>query len=108
MFEGFWKSSSFDVQNAYLCGRIRVSPTKRKYGSENSESRRRFSREYYVPVGQESVQVCKKAFNAIFVVFDGRVSRALKAQANAGGILAQIAEVDTNQRTKQVQNGWFL
>lgn len=40
---------------------------------------------YYVQNGKESLQVCKTAFRSIFAVSDGRINRALKAQADAGG-----------------------
>ena len=85
LFDGFWQSGSFDVQNVYLCGRIKVVRTKRKYSTREVKSRRSFTREYYVPNGEESLQVCKTAFRAIFAVSDGRITRALKTQAAAGG-----------------------
>jgi len=59
--------------------------TKRKYTTKEVDSRRSFTREYYVPNGEESLQVRKTAFRSIFAVSDGRINRALKAQAAAGG-----------------------
>jgi len=53
---------------------------KRRYG-DKEKCRRSFTREYYVQNDRESVQVCKEAFKSIFSVSDGRISRALKAQA---------------------------
>lgn len=85
LFDGFWQTSNFDVQNAYLCGCIKVTCTKRKYTAKQAESRRSFSREYYVPNGEESLKICKRTFQSLFVVSDGRINRAIKAQAAEGG-----------------------
>ena len=85
LFDGFWQTSNFDVQNAYLCGCIKVTCTKRKYTAKQAESRRTFSREYYVPNGEESLKICKRTFQSLFVVSDGRINRAIKAQAAEGG-----------------------
>ena len=52
------------------------------YSARQGESRRNFLREYHVPNGEVTTQVCKKA---VFAVSDGRITRALKAQAAAGG-----------------------
>lgn len=58
---------------------------KRRYTEKGDESRRGYSREYYVKNGKASVQVCKAAFRSIFAVSDGRINRALKAQNAALG-----------------------
>ena len=31
LFDGFWRTANFDVQNAFLCGCVKVFETKRKY-----------------------------------------------------------------------------
>ena len=85
LFEGFWKTASFDVQNAYLCGCVKILTTKRKY-TKSAESRRRFSRLFYVPNGEISERVCKTAFLSIFAISNGRLSRALAAQVAGGGV----------------------
>ena len=85
LFDGFWKTSNFDVQNAYLCGCVQVSEVKRRYMGKGSESRRRYSRQYYVKAGSVSVRVCKVAFLNIFGISNGRLDHALKAEATAGG-----------------------
>ena len=86
LFEGFWKTSSFDVQNAYICGCIKVTEVRRRYSTSGNESRRSYTREYSVKKdGVVSVRVCKEAFLKIFGISNGRLDRALKAQAAAGG-----------------------
>ena len=81
----FWKTSNFDVQNAFICGCVIVSQVKRRFASKQGESRRGFSREYYIRKGEESVQVCKTVFKSMFAISDGRINRALKADVAAGG-----------------------
>ena len=74
LFDGFWQTMNFDVQNAYLCGCIKVMSTKRKYTAKQAESRRSFSREYYVPNGEELLKICKRASQSVFAVSDGRIN----------------------------------
>ena len=78
-------NGNYDVQNVYLCGCIGVQCIKRRYSARQGESCRNFLREYHVYNGETMTQVCKKAFLSIFAVSDGRITRALKAQATAGG-----------------------
>ena len=85
LFDGFWKIGSFDIQNTYLCGCVKTTNTKRKY-TKNEESRRKFSRVFYVSNGAVSERVCKTAFLSIFAIANGRLSRALQAQAQSGGL----------------------
>ena len=85
LFDGFWKIANFDLQNAYLCGCVKVLSTKRKY-TKAEESRRRFSRVFYVQNGSISERVCKTAFLSIFGISNGRLNRALQAQASNGGL----------------------
>ena len=88
LFEGFWSTSDFNVQNAYICGCIHVLKVSRRYGSTTpSSSRRCNTRIYYIKNGEISTRVCKTAFLRIHGVSNGRVDRALKAQASRGGCL---------------------
>ena len=84
LFDGFWKTANFDLQNAYLCGYVKVLPTKRKY--TKAESRRHFSRVCYVQNGSVSERVCKTAFLSIFGISNGRLGRALETQTSSGGM----------------------
>ena len=57
------RTANFDLQNgqnAYLCGCVKVLPTKSKY-TKAEESRRHFSRVFYVQNGSVSERVCKTA-----------------------------------------------
>ena len=85
LLDGFWKTLNFDVQNAYLCGCVQVSEVTRRYTGKGSESRRRYSRQYYVKAGSVSVRVCKEAFLNIFGISNGSLDCAPKAEATAGG-----------------------
>ena len=85
IFNGFWKLSSFDVQNAYLCGAVKSVAIKRRYTSKGENSRRKFSRLYYVHNGSLSVQVCKTAFLQLHGISSGRLSRVLQRQQRSGG-----------------------
>ena len=84
LFDGFWESGSFHVQNAYLGGCIKVIDVKRRY-TGNAESCRSHSRVYYVSNGTISVRVCKMAFLRIHGISNGRVDRALQAQMKNKG-----------------------
>ena len=73
------------MQNTYLCGCIKVLTTKRKY-TKCFDSRRTFSRLFFVPNGEVTERVCKTAFLSIFAISNGRLSRALQAQATNEGL----------------------
>ena len=83
LFSGFYSLGSYDLQNIYLVGCIKVLPIKCRYGASN---RHRYSRQYYVNVGGESVHVCQKAFLSIHAVSHGRVDWALRGQKLNGGM----------------------
>ena len=54
LFTGFWGLGSFDIQNAYLCGCVKVLPVKRHY---RSDSKRGNTRVYYVNNGEKSISL---------------------------------------------------
>ena len=87
LFDGFWKTANFDVQNAYLSGWIKVLEVKRRYTDSPSSSWRRHSRIYYMYVqnGAVSTQIRKTAFLRIHSISNGRLYRALKAVEEAEG-----------------------
>ena len=85
LFDGFWSVESFDVQNTYLCGCVQIHNVARRYTSRRNESRRQFTRLYYVKNGAISIRICKVAFLKIHGVSNGRLGHALKAQEVTGG-----------------------
>lgn len=85
LFNGFWESASFDIQNAYICGCVKVVHVTRRYTTSGNSSRRSKSRLYFVNNGSVSVKVCKTAFLRIHAISNGRLDRALKASAVLGG-----------------------
>ena len=84
LFEGFWKAGDFNVQNAYICGCVKVVQIAKQYSESGAESRRANLRVYYVRNGRVSAHVCKVAFLKIHAITNGRLDRALKAQEEGG------------------------
>ena len=83
IFNGFWALRKFDVQNAFICGCVKVSKVKRHY---TPTSKRGNTCVYYLNNGGESVRVCKVAFIRILGISNGRLSRVLASQAKQGGV----------------------
>ena len=83
IFEKFWQLQDFNVQNAYLCGCVKVLPVARHY---RDNSKRGNTRIYYVHNGEQSVRICKVAFLHIHGISSGRLTRILSGQASQGGI----------------------
>ena len=88
LFGGFWESGNFDVQNAYICGCVKISKVARRYTAEPTTSLRSYSREYIVQNEGVSTRVCKTAFLRMHGLSNGRVSRALQARTSQGGSLS--------------------
>ena len=84
IFDNFWKLGSFDVQNAYLVGCVKITEVRRRY-SPQSSSRRNYSREYSVRNDAMcSIPVCKTAFLRIHGVSNGRLSRIKSSSVGRG------------------------
>lgn len=62
IFNEFWKCGNYDIQNAYLHGRIQVCKVKRRYTKNREESRRNNTVTYTVLKNSQEIVVCKKAF----------------------------------------------
>ena len=73
------------MQNAYICGCVKVLSIKRHYSSTEATPKRNFSGVYYVNNSGVSTQVCKTAFLRIHGVSNGRVNRALQVSLKEGG-----------------------
>ena len=104
IFDGFWSTENFDVQNAYLCGCVKVLQVARRYSPKGAKSRRQNTRVFYIKKGAVSVRVCKKMFLKMHGISDGRLERALKAQQVAGGSLHcdQRGRHEPGNKTKPV------
>ena len=85
VFSGFWALGDFNVQNAYLCGCVKILPVARHY-QKASTSKRGNTRMYYVNNGRASIRVCKTAFLRIHGVSSGRLTRVLAGQLEQGGV----------------------
>ena len=83
LFSGFWDTADFNVQNAYLCGCVKVVDIAKRYTEKGSASRRSHTRN--INNGDVSIRVCMVAFLKIYEVSNGRLSRALKAQSASSG-----------------------
>ena len=87
LFDGFWRLADFNVQNAYICGCVKVLEVFRRYTSKRSLSRHSNTRIilYYMNNGRWDVRVCNTAFLRTHTVSSGCLSRALKAYADISG-----------------------
>lgn len=59
IFTKFWEELSWDQKKLYVSGLIEIKPTGRKYVQD---SKRGTTYDYYLRVGNEKKQVCKKMF----------------------------------------------
>jgi len=73
LFEGFWKTADFNVQNAYICGCVKVVEVSKRYTARGAESRCANSRVFYVRNGRVSTRVCKAALLAIHAISNGQL-----------------------------------
>lgn len=70
IFDSFWATGNFNVQNAYLCRCVKVLPVL----PSGSQSGRQHSRTFYVKRGSVSVRVCKEAFLSMHGVPNSRLT----------------------------------
>ncbi|XP_063218744.1 uncharacterized protein LOC134529006 [Bacillus rossius redtenbacheri] len=77
-FENFWNIGVFSCQNAFLCGLIKQEKPKVRRPRDNSRQAKIAINQYYIPIGGNSVKVCKKYFLDTFQISDGRMTRAMK------------------------------
>lgn len=76
-----FQMDSYDLQSAFLFGLIKVIDKKRSYTKNQDTSRRKFTREYYLPVENgKDEKVCKDFFKKLFLLSDGRISRLIKSK----------------------------
>ena len=92
------------MQNAYLCGCVKVQPVARRYSPSSSSSRRQNTQFFYVKKGGVSVRVCKKVFLNMHSVSNGWLDCALKTQVDDGGSVHcdQRGRHEPGNKTKQV------
>lgn len=90
IFTRFWHLASFDLQNIYLFGCIRLELKKRSYKKKqkNQESRRKFTARYMINVNGEDVQVCKEEFMSLhgLHISRGRINNLVKMKST-GAVL---------------------
>lgn len=84
LFLDFWNLSNHDLQNAYIFGCVTSIPIKRRYSDDPEKSRRQTTNIYKITVGEADVQICKKAFLAIFGISNGRLSRVMQQKKTCG------------------------
>ena len=83
-FEGFWSLASWSAQNTYISGLVSQRIVSRRYSQKGNDSRRKFTRDYFLSVSTGTVKVCKTMFLATLDISNGRLSRALKSQLQTG------------------------
>lgn len=81
-FEKFYGLANFDLQTAFIFGQIKVIKKARVYtGRQNS--RRQFTRLYYLPnENQSDIKVCKEYFKQTLQISDGRLTRVLQNKSD--------------------------
>lgn len=84
LFLNYFNLQHHDLQNSYVSGCINVQNVKRRYVDDAVQSRRQSSCVYSVMHDQREVQICKKAFQSIHALSNGRVSRII-SQKKANG-----------------------
>ena len=106
IFDSFWHSANFDLQNATLCSLIDERPVARRTVqssnvSNASNAKKRYknlSRSYHLFTSGGRKKVCKDLFLSTFGVSNGRLDRALKnRRANNGTIR-------TDQRGRHIKH----
>ncbi|CAH2002700.1 unnamed protein product [Acanthoscelides obtectus] len=82
IFSKFWDLGSYDLQNSYLFGAIRVLKKKRSYKKKQKrqESSRQFTAQYIVNVDGRDVRVCKVEFMSVHGLQNcrGRIDHIVK------------------------------
>lgn len=102
LFTKFWDLSSFDIQNSYLFGCIRAKNKKRSYKKKqkNNVSRRKFTADYLVNIGDEEIKICKTEFLSVHGLQKsrGRVERILKMKV--GGAMVPKPDMRGKHNTR--------
>ena len=64
---------------------VKVHSVKKRYTDSPADSRRNYSRVFYVQNGSVSSKICEQAFLKIHAISNGRLNRALNAVEKSGG-----------------------
>ena len=91
VFNGFWETGSYDVQNAYIAGCIEqhaVASHKVPNVALGKKSvTRSFARRYSVQTDDRRVTVCKSTFLRLLGVRSGRVNTVMRNMRLNGGVV---------------------
>lgn len=92
IFNKFWDLGSFDIQNAYLFGCIKINTKKRCYPKKTKRqiSSRKFTASYTVKVNGMDVRICKTEFMSIHGLQSSR--------GRLNNIVTQVAEGSTTPK----------
>lgn len=60
IFHSYYKMPNEGIQNQFLASCVEKVPIKRRYGDPTVESRRKCSKEYFLPVDGKKIQVCQQ------------------------------------------------
>ena len=87
LFDNYWALGDFNSQQAFVCGTVKQITPKRRYGRDPNNSRKTFSRVFYVTIPDRgSVIVCKSFFLQVFGISNGFVDRCMKKVINNDGV----------------------
>lgn len=72
---------NFSIQNAYLCGLVKRMTVAQRRSRNGSRGMKGCTNKFYLNIDNESILVCKQYFLKTFQISDGRLTRALKKDA---------------------------
>lgn len=108
VFTKFWDLGSFDLQNSYLFGCIRLEPKKRSYKQKQKrqESRRKFTAQYMVNVNGEDVKVCKVEFMSVHGLQKsrGRINNIVKMKSTGAVVPNQDGRGKHKNRPNKISD----
>lgn len=85
IFDDYWKLGDWSAQNAYLLSVVRAVPIKRKRTKKDVSSRP-CNYEYIVKHSGKQYSVCKRGFNAIHGLQEGRLRYLFKEKVTDTGM----------------------
>lgn len=85
-FNSFWKLADFSKQNVFLCGIVHTSKVQRCRPRDGSGAPKAKIYQYFIPVKEENIGVCKKYFLEALQISWGRLFRCLSKEEVFGVI----------------------
>ena len=84
IFDQYWKVGNKDIQNSFIMAHVNFK--LKKDGHDKNDSRRQYTRLYFLKKDGVSVEVCKEMFLSTLSISEKRVSNVLKLDNKNTGI----------------------